>query len=193
MIYSQLAETVENVYHVKNDSGWTSASLSALGLLFTNWESAHAAPGRNNQTELIKVIVTDLTTQFGLQVTNDIVPPIVGGQTGQAGPNNVTLAVSWRSDVRGRNFRGRTFHIGMEEDQYSGNSAVAATLTNLLSMYGFLLTAVNAVTGQHLVVLSRRLGGNPRPAGVGTNITHISINHVMDSQRRRLPEHGRHR
>jgi hypothetical protein len=192
MIYTCISEICENIYHVHSGTAWDATSLAALNAVFAAWEVSDGKAMRHNATALFKVSSVDLTTQNGAFVDTPITPPTAGVQSAPA-PNNVTIAIKWTTGLRGRSFRGRTFHIGMYEGAFSGNQLTSAAVADWTTRYGDLLAAVNAVSGHKMGVTSRKHNGTDRTTGVTTDILSASINVNLDSQRRRLPEHNRHR
>jgi hypothetical protein len=192
MVYEWQAERCENVYHVQMPAAVTLANLNALAAAFTGWEGTNGKQDRVNLCQLVSVVCTDLTTQNGLQVVSNPNPPIAGVGTSASMPNNVSCAIAWRTDLRGRSFRGRTFHIGLPESFATNNRLTIGAETSMATDYTALLSAVSAVTGAQLVVFSKQHNKAALNPGVTHVITHVSINTVLDSQKRRLPEHNRH-
>lgn len=193
MIYEWQAERCENVYHVQMPGAVTAANLNALVSAFAGWEGTNGKQDRVNVCQLVEVIATDLTTANGLQVINNPNPPVAGVGSTASMPNNVSVAISWRTGHRGRSFRGRTFHIGLPESFATNNRLTVSAETSLATDYTALISAVSAVTGAQLVVFSKQRDHVKLNPGLTTPITLVSINTVLDSQKRRLPEHNRHR
>lgn len=191
MLYTQQAEPCENVYHYQFAAPPTASDMNLLIDAMKAWELNHAAALRNVATELTRIRARDLSTQNGVIVDRQVIPTIVGADTTIGLPNNVTVAVSHRTGLGGRSFRGRTFHIGLSDNQVGNNQVLPPTLTALGQVYTLLL-AVNPAGSQPLVVVSRRHNKADRAVGIATPVTDIVVNKFIDSQRRRLPEHNRH-
>jgi hypothetical protein len=105
----------------------------------------------------------------------------------------VTIAVSWRTGITGRSFRGRTYHLGLSEAQYVGSTLEVTPAGLILTAYDALLTTINAISGNQMGVLSRYADKAPRVNGLLTPISNVEfVDLVLDSQRRRLPLHGIH-
>ena len=191
MQYTMELEFCENVYHVSVSGTIDQSALSALVTIFQNWENASASPLRSNQCALHTIRARDLTTQNAQELIHTVSPAISGTNTANPAPNNVTIATAMRTGKAGRSYRGRSFWIGVTDSMYSANNIVSALQTAILAAYGALQSSLNTASTP-LVVLSRHTGGAPRGSGIGTAVTSFSMDTVMDSQRRRLPEHNRH-
>lgn len=193
-IYSQSGQIVENVYHFTGGAEWDTTSLGALGIAFENWETAHGSAIRNTNTALFKLLIVDLAVADSFLVVSTAT--IDGTVASEPLPNNVSLAVKWTTNKRGRSFRGRTFHIGLCEamrDSTDHNSINTGFETSLLFVYDALLTTAWP-NGAVPVVASSRTGGAWRTTGVTTPIIAANLTDlVFDSQRRRLPFHNVHR
>lgn len=192
MIYECFGQNVENVYHFQMPAAITHDTMVALLDDMNGWEIDHMPGVRHNSTQFVRLIGTDLTTQSGILVQLDA-NPITDGTDVHPSPNNVTIAVKHNTGLRGRSFRGRTFHVGLPADFIIGNEVTAAGRTTLTDRYSLLIDTSVITGGAELCVLSRRHNNAPRAAGVATPVTLITINPTLDSQRRRLPEHNRHR
>lgn len=186
-------EPVENVYHFSGTAPWTATSMLGLAVQFAGWESTEAAHHRSSDVLYVGSIVRDLSTQFGAEVSHtDAVPGIL---TGPRLPNHCTIAIKAATGLVGRSNRGRSFWIGLTQDQLDPSninlitSAVASALVaHMNAMVGLVWT-----NGGKPVVASRRTGGHPRVVGVTTPILNYGLSNLqIDSQRRRLPGHNRH-
>lgn len=193
MIYSQDDEHTENVYHVQGTAAWTVSSLTDLATAFAGWENSTAKLHRATNTGLEKIYIRDLTTQTGHVV--EVAETINGTDAGTPLPNNVTIALTARTGIAGRSFRGRSFWIGLTASALAGGGSYISNgaLSTLLSVMEALRTTTFPNSGQ-LVVASFRSGGAWRSSAVLTPITNFSVADTgLDSQRRRLPFHNRHR
>lgn len=203
LIYTASSQPCENVYHVLMDSGWDATKLAALTDDMATWNHAHLRGMQSAEVFLQKIRATDLTTSTGLVHEVAVSPPDQGADTGAPLPNNVTIAVSWRTGLRGRSQRGRTYVIGLTEERLGSDAqeVTSGDAGSIITVFEALIEAIDAVTGRHLVVLSRFHGVDPtthkpvpRANGVGTIITNVILaDPFIDSQRRRLPAHNRHR
>lgn len=182
----------ENVFHVFKSAGWTADDLNTVGGTFANWWTSELSDEVSNTVTLQRIITRDLTVENGIGTEVLLGLPANGARTSAALPNNVSLAVKWGTGLAGRSYRGRTFHVGLCDDQVTGNTVLAATQTSLKTKYDFIRIALdNALLGVEFGVLSRFNNGAPRAAGILTPITGVGIDPVTDSQRRRSPGRGR--
>jgi hypothetical protein len=193
-IYLSGGERVENVYHVESADGWTAGELQALAEQFVAWETDTASPLRNAYTALVEVRAFDLTTQHGAVHTASPNPPIIGTADGEPAPNNVTIAVNWHTEARGRGRQGRSFWIGLSESQISGNFLAAGVPTAIVAAYQTLLDNLETVADHIMVVLHKRVNGVPLATATFSIITSVGLRDgTLDSQRTRLPNHRRRR
>lgn len=178
-----------NVFHAETDVefGWNSGTLLTLANNVYDWVDEVLQPAISNQVTYLRTEAVDLTMPDGaFAVTTR--PSLVGLSPSPAMPSNVTLSIKWSTGFTGRNYRGRTYHIGLNEAQVAGDYVNAGAVETLQGMYSQLIAAVAELAGTSLCVLSRVSGGVPRPVGVGFPIVQASIvDNRVDTQRRRLP------
>ena len=182
-------EQAVNVYHVQPGVPITLSELEHWGSVFVSWWDGQIAPNVPSTVSLQTISLVDRSTQFGLGIDYSTGLPLPGGASIPALPNNVTIAIRWGTGLKGRSFRGRTFHIGIGETQVSGNILDPGSLAPLLGAYTQLIDTVDTEGGT-LVVASRYQGGAPRTTGVLTPIIGVSIDPTIDSMRKRLPGRG---
>jgi len=179
-----------NKHHFINPSGWDAGSLNNLGTALVEWWEDNLASNMPNTLSLVEVEVIDLTEGSGLGINVTTGLPIAGSSGGAQLPNNVTVAVKKGTGFIGRSFRGRTYHIGLNEANVVGNTLTEATVTMLLNAYDALKEPAGPVLPFDLCVLSEWEDGVQRTAGVCTIVTGIGVDPITDSQRRRLPGRG---
>lgn len=185
-------QLVENTLYFKPTPDSEAGTPIALAADLLVWWTVSMAPALSDNTFLREIYVTDLTTATSGAATQPAPAPAPhGGRTGAPSPNNVSLAVSFRTAQRGRSFRGRNYIAGINEPDTEWNQ-ISATLEGLiLAGYNELLSAPFSTDWQWGVV-SRFANKAPRAAGVFTPITAVTIvDRTIDSQRRRLPSRGR--
>lgn len=198
--YLWQGERCENSYHVDNGSGahWSQADMLTITTALGGWDLAHLVSGVSANRILTSIHARDLTDANSAERDDTYAQP--GTATGTDLPNNVTIAIKWATGKAGRSFRGRTYHLGMLENQVANNRIVSAEFTFLTNAYLALISAISGTGKGTLVVLSRFSGVDsngkpiPRSAGLSTPITSVALaDDTVDSQRRRLPGHNRHR
>lgn len=189
-------QPVENVWWFEGTAAWGESNLALLAQAMNSWEVAHALALRTTNVAFERVVATDWSTQFGVQAINNTGLPLDGDQT-PALPNHVTVAIKHGTGLRGRNFRGRHYWIGIGEALTSDNTVTNAFITAAMSAYGAIAAAVSGINGAQHIVFSQftLISGvsTRRTLGVSTPVKFYSIDQFIDSQRRRLPGHNRHR
>lgn len=177
---------VMNTFHVQSaNSSWTSGELRDQAIAFRVWWDANIKAKVSVSTVLTHILGTSLHTQISPVYDLFDLMPIAGTGTGTPLPGNVTIAVKWSTGNRGRSARGRTYHIGLCEEQVTGNLLDETFYTALLTAYQTLLSSINqGVMSMRVVSLwSNKVA---RTSGLATPITAASIESTVDTQRRRL-------
>jgi len=186
----QDGQAVENVVHYRLVAGVPSvADMTALCAAAVTWWNAQLKPLCASNVSLVTVKATSLQTQTSPVVEYVTGLPISGTAGGTALPNNVTVVTRLNTDLRGRSYRGRVYHVGLTSSLVNGNTVSSSTRTSLAAAWNAALTLSTAPVWT-LVVVSRFADGAPRVNGVRTDVTGVSVNPTIDSQRRRLPERG---
>jgi len=191
-------QKIENTLYFKHVTTFNTSDMQILALDAIGWWTTLVAPIQPLDLTLVEVVVTDLTTATSPQVTEAPVPPVAGTFAGNVLPNNVSLAVSFRTANRGRSFRGRNYIPCLMEGQVVKNTVESVTVTQWLSVYNQVPDLISPESGSWTwVVLSRYSGTDgdgkplPRTAGVATPITSaVIVDPTVDSMRRRLPGRG---
>lgn len=189
LIYSWDAQVVENVLHYGSIFALDASELSDLAESVLAVWTANLRPLLSTAVSLTTIKCTSLDSEFapGIEYTTGL--PLAGTASGNVVPANVTIAVRFLTALRGRSFRGRAYQVGMTSTQVSGNEITTAFATSLRNAW-LQMVDVGSTPATQLVVVSRIQGGVPRAAGIKTDVTGITIERVLDSQRRRLPTRG---
>jgi len=194
----QLAnQKVENTLWVENASAWDGDSLTELATEVQAWWTTSYAPIATASVILREIVCTDMTSLTGAtgSVGGD---DAVGSQIGGTLPGNCSLAVSFRTALRGRSFRGRNYVVGIPIEEMSSIDQVTGAYLGLCkTAYEDFLSVISAAEWTW-VIASRFSGVDPdthdpipRVAGVTTPVTTvIVVDTVIDSQRRRLTGRG---
>lgn len=188
--YTWLGQQVQNVFHVQHDFDPSSGDIGAANDVIALWWNTEVEPNVSNMVEARSIIGTSQAEENGPQFTTAFAPGSVGQLTSPSMPSGTTVAVSWRTGLSGRSFRGRTFHVGLVEGQVVGNEIDGTTHSTLIGAYVQLVTDL-ATESKPLVVASRFANNAPRVVGVATIVTSCLIDVFIDSQRRRLAGRGR--
>jgi len=195
MGYRLAGEIVENVYHVHKGSTWSLTDLGSLVATFLSWETDTASLLRSNEVDLVRITATDLTNLTAGRVDDQLTAPVVGGVASGALPANATFAIKASIGERGKGRNGRTFWIGLAEDQVSGATIATATADDIQAALNTLLTDIaTAIAGAAMCVIHTRAGGVPLTVATFTVIQNwVYTDTLVDSQRDRLPGHKRHK
>lgn len=193
MVYTAAGQIMENVYHVVGTADWTLTSLTALINDFVGWETTYGKYQRAVNVFCTKIKASDLSTQFG--PISETAENIEGVEADGPFPNNVTVAVKWITGLRGRSHRGRTYHIGLPRSYVdaSENQLGPTAITDMVTCYRALKNTAFTNSGI-LNVRSIRTANAYRTTSLMTPIVDaVLADAFVDSQRRRLPGHNRHR
>lgn len=191
-------QRIENTLYFFNPGGSTLASLISLGSDLEGWWTLNCAPLLPVDVVLNEITLTDLSTATGLQVTRALSTPVAGTLGQPALPNNVSLAVSFRSAIRGRSYRGRNYIPCLTEAQVANSAVTQVVADAWRDAYAAILVAVSGPGDPYVwVVVSRYSGvdadGKPIPRVTGNaepvNAV-VVVDRTVDSMRRRLPGRG---
>jgi hypothetical protein len=197
--YTFDGQHVENTLDVRLAGAWGAAELATLGADYVTWWTANYKPFASTDLVLTEVVCTDLRTETGPQVTTAPLGGVAGDAVGEIMPGSVTLAVSFRTALRGRSYRGRNYVCGLITDYVSGSQINSSIADAVQAAYSAMI-GMGAFTSDDWtwVVVSRYSGIGtdgkpiPRTEGIATPVTQVVItDHTIDSQRRRLPGRGR--
>jgi len=191
LIFNSLDQIVENVFHVEKGTPWSAGNLATMAAAIMQWWKDELAPIVPATVSLTRIDSRDLTTEAAPFDSDPCLTDCEGTLANAQLPNNVTVAVKWTGGLTGRSQRGRTYHIGLAEDQVTGNSVDILDGAGILAAYNELITVVSGtLIGAQLVIVSYISGGVPRTTGQTTPVTTASLDLQIDSQRRRLAGRG---
>lgn len=192
MRYTQDGQAVENTLYFLAPVAPGVDDLNELGASLFTWYTAAIRPLQGNTVNLNEIYLRSLAGAVAAEYTTVVPQPSPGTRIGTPLPNNVTLAVSFRTGTTGRSARGRNYILGLVESDVDFNEVGGPVTEDWQDAYNELTTAGGAVPGYTWIVYSRRTAGAPRPTGVAfTIVTATIVNNIVDSQRRRLPGRGR--
>jgi hypothetical protein len=190
-------QTINDLYFFQ-DGGFTSLELEDLTANVFSWWNTSIVTVLNEGFSSLRASARDLTTENGISFET-ATGASSGGVSGEAAPNNVAPAVSFRTGMAGRSFRGRNYIPGISNSSVVGNNVDAGWRDDILNGYSLLLPAGSVLPGTFVWVVASRFSGVdvdgkpiPRLAGIVTTITAVIFTDtVVDSQRRRLPGRGK--
>lgn len=154
-----------------------------LNAATTAWD-INLAPVISSQVGLNSASVRDLQEETPYVADTSWQVP---GEVASAGlPYNVTIAISKRTGVAGRTRRGRIYHIGLCENQVTGNTLLATPAVDILTAWRNYFSDIESAGFVHVLV-SRWLNGVKRTVGLKFPITEYQFTDTrVDTMRRRL-------
>jgi len=201
VIHLQLAgQDIENTLWFVSELGTVTATdCQALGEALANWVDENYLPQLPEAVtgNFIAVRAQDVEGGPGFDVG---LLGSAGGIVDDPMPNEVTLAISFRTAGTGRGSRGRNYVAGLPRSNVTGNLVDSALITNLVTAYANINVQVAATGFVHAVM--HRFSGftivdgkkvpTPPSAGVAQPVlAYIVADNVVDAQRRRGPGRGR--
>lgn len=179
-----------NTLWFKNDTdaAWTAGERSAFASLLQTWWTNNIAPlvSASVRLEGIDLVNQDTANAPATQIS------IAGGVTGAAGVAfalNTALVASWRTDLRGRSFRGRFYTPGIPTAvRFDDGTITTAFAGQLATAFGILISP--GLTGGVLSVVSHFANNAARGQGLVTPVTAVIVETLLDSMRRRLIGRG---
>lgn len=193
-----LGQQVENVFHVRISTTPTLANLTDIANAVNDWATGTYANHMSNGLSWTQIVVTDLNTAGGIQYIKDMSSEGGGTITDPVKTNQDTFAVSFKTGLSGRSYRGRVYVLAVPSGYYNTPNTLnplnqAAYVTVFNTLREDLDTA-----GFPLGVLSRYnkdavpTPPHKRAEGLLTDVVTVtSTDNIIDSQNRRLPGRGR--
>lgn len=189
MCYTQYGQKMQNVFHLEGDTPFDLAGLISGCVPFMAWYNANLRDVQPASVVFQKIIARALDTPTSPSIEAVGSLPLAGTASASGLPANVTVAVKWGTLFSGRNYRGRSYHIGLLSTQVSGSALATGVEGDIQDDYNALLDFV-AATPYQLVVVSKWSNHNARTTGLTTPVTYVSVENNVDSQRRRLNGRG---
>lgn len=183
-------QRVENTIYVSTADPTTPGDVADIAAAAGAWYRANIVPLLAQDYVYRETFAKDLSSASGAEVNNTTGVGTIGGQPFAAMPGNVTLAISFRTGLAGRSFRGRNYLPCLAEPQVTGNTVASATADAFVTGYNELL---NVLVGSEYTwtVVSRFTSGVLRAVGISTPVVNaIVTNLFVDSMRRRLTGRG---
>ena len=190
-IFTLAGQRVQNVHNYLVDETPNVDTCQALMGSYLDWYNGSLAPLQPPACQLVLMRATIMEEENSPGVENAAFSTANGIHNSEPLPNSVTAAIRWVTGFRGRSYRGRTYHIGLTEDQVQGNTITSETVTALQVAYGELMSLPVDVGPAVMCICSRVSHGVERTVGVATPVLNVVVDNVVDSQRRRLPGRGR--
>lgn len=197
MRYTQDGQQLRSVLHFRKLDN-TNEDIAAVSLSrsLQIWHADHQRARMSDACILTGIEVTPLGPEKLAPYLRSITSGGAGTQVGPMMPNAVALAMSWKTARRGRSFRGRTYHMGLTEQQCVGNQVASAEVTALVTAYNNLRQIGGSTVGEvalttwQLVILSYYENYVCRGTPLATDVTSVATDGYIDIQRRRQPGRG---
>lgn len=169
----------------------TPTNLTQLATSLGGWVENFAIADLPQEYEFLSVEAKSLEAEIAPAALYNPIGSVTGLLSASpALPGNNSLAIKFTTGLTGRSARGRNYWPGFIESEVVGNFVSTGRANAIVADYQELVGAGTFVAGWQFSVLSRVTSGEPRPFGVTYPITAISVgDYVVDSQRRRLPNH----
>jgi len=180
-----------NVLNFQKATPFDKDDLAALLNIFeTSWE-AQLSPLQSNLVEMTQVIATDINSEDSYEVDRAPLVDLTGGRTSPIMPDNVTVATKFGTGFSGRSHRGRTFHIGLTDDQCAGDTLVVGMADTIRDAWIDLIGAIHDDDiAADLVIVSYCQDHNWLADAEVTTVSNISTDNTLDSMRSRLAGRG---
>lgn len=190
IMFTLAGQQIHNIIWAAREAAWTQAQREALAEAIETWWGAELKSKMSSQIALAQITVVNQDTASSPSSVRVVSPTIPGTNVNPAVTAGTALCATLRTDLRGRNYRGRMYLAGLPRTEM--NDAVS-TGTGILAQIIAALMALKTVIeglGAVWVVVSKWLNKVPRAGGTKTPITAVSIDQYVDSQRRRLGLRG---
>jgi hypothetical protein len=186
----QLGNDAVMVLHAEGIGVLTLGDLEAIATLITDWYGAELSGILSNQYTLQSVKVTALDTDSSPVFEDFTFPTHVGGDARAIAALQNALVVTHISDLRGRNFRGRSFVPGIPTGCIDADGTMQDVyVAAMQDAWDALYAAFNA-SEYTLVVVSKVYLGAPRLIGLTTPIVRFRANQLAGTIRSRVAGHG---
>lgn len=184
----------ENTLYVEDPTDSLFSDYAGFAAQVQSAANAHLLPVLADDVYLTGVVIEDQRSApyAGIVFPQAAMAGAVATGT-RAQPNVASLAIKKSTGVPGRNGRGRWYWPAWNANQYSAqNLILASAADSWVAALAAMQAAIEAGTYPCKVgIVSKIVGGAPRPNGVFYQITGWSYTDLtVDSQRRRLPGRG---
>lgn len=181
---SMSGKQIANVLHMQRGLATEIADVEFMAeAAFDAWRDTFLLTQSTSLT-LDSVQCYDLATETGVTYTTS--RAAVAGSVGSAAfPNSVAGCVTWRTSLRGRSGRGRSYIGGVTDAFVTGDEFTPTALAAYQVAGNQFINLMNA-TLNVFAVLSRNTGKVVRPNGLAYAIVSADVTDArVDSQRRR--------
>ena len=173
-----------NTFHMTRSDGasLSSADLTNMANVVAEWwlnSYRHTCPA---------VIVGDSVVASKLDPSDPLQETVYIAAAGDnigasVDPGDVSGAISWRTGLAGRKYRGRMYHFAPDGGRINQNDTFTGTLLSAFTSVGNYLLSHAATASLRAVVFHRA-------TDTYTNIATVIVDQLVDSMRRRLAGRG---
>jgi hypothetical protein len=184
-------QKIINTLWFKNTAAgsYTGTQRSDLGTEIVAWYNTYMKNQLGAAVSLNSIEIINQEAQNAPSLIATVVPAI-SGVNGQTHPLNVALVGSWRTNNRGRSYRGRYYTPGIPVSVRVDDGTITTTFAGQLATTLAKLFDPAVITKGILVVASHYFNLNPRITAALTPITAVIVETLLDSTRRRLIGRG---
>jgi len=179
-----------NTFHFINAGAWDIDDMELLGEEVWDAYAAWVAAKYTSGTQLVRVTVTDLRTQFADQYVTTH-SPVSGAVSSAPIPNNVAAAISRRSNLTGRSTRGRVYlPVENTANTSAANNMATAFRDGALALLDGIGSAAAAINFTEVIASYVQNGVPLTTAAFYVVLSRLVVNLTLDSMRGRLPGRG---
>lgn len=195
--YPDSSNTWENVFYLQDTSDALFSDFAGAATALTNAFNTNLKPWRTPQEFLTEWVIEDVRGSVFLGEAFPV-SPAIAGTYGAAGslPSNTCIAVKKSTGNPGRAGRGRWYWGVFAPAALTGIDVVGTVYAGdvVAALGAFQDDIETALSPATMGIVSYHLNGSPRSAGLFQRITQWSVaDYLVDTQRRRLLGHNRHR
>ena len=181
------------VMHYDNSLGPCTLPLMAeLATEIIDWWNVQMKPLVNNQTVLERIRMRDISTAEGLVYDTASGLPISGTRAGTPTQSQVVISVKKNTGLAGKSQRGRVYHFGFNQGDFSVANNLSTAYTTLVeTAWNAALSLVGATANYDMQLVSKFTGGQPRATAEVRPITNMTlVDRRVDTNRLKLPKGG---
>lgn len=189
-LYGQI---IENTLTFAFDDDPLASQVAQLAASVGQWAVAELCQVLGAEYTYLRTEAQSMVSESSPAYTDTVGTGTTGADLeGACAPGGTCAAVSFRTALGGRSYRGRNYVSGIPTERIVGNQVDSGYATSLVDAYEALMSYItdDLPDAVHVVVSKYTLGA-PRVTGITTPIlTYLMTNRDIDSQRRRLTGRG---
>ena len=193
VVASLFGQIIENTLYFAFPDPPLSSIVGQLAASVGEWAVGALCTNLSNDYTYLRTEAQDISEEGAAALTDTVGTGTTGTSMNPAAPANVCAAVSFRTALGGRSYRGRNYVSGIPKASCEGNQCNSDWGAALVAIYESLVPDFiedDLPDAVHVVVSRYHLNA-PRVTGVTTPIlTYLMTNLDLDSQRRRLTGRG---